>query len=46
MVNGVGSAFRWAASGVRGFQTGYVRTYALVFLLGVVLIIGYLIMVL
>jgi hypothetical protein len=32
-----------AAAGLRRFQTGYVRNYALVFLVGVVIIVGYLV---
>lgn len=43
LVNGVGRAFGWAASGVRTLQSGYVRTYALVFLVGVVVVVGYLV---
>ncbi len=43
MVNGVGSATIWAASKVRALQSGYVRNYALAFLVGVVIIIGYLV---
>ncbi len=43
MVNGVGRLFVEAAASVRAFQTGYVRNYALVFLVGVVIILGYLV---
>ncbi|NJK79012.1 MAG: NADH-quinone oxidoreductase subunit L [Chloroflexaceae bacterium] len=43
LVNGVGRAFGWASNGVRFFQNGYVRSYALAFFLGVVVIVGYLI---
>jgi NADH-quinone oxidoreductase subunit L len=43
IVNGVGYSLGWAASKLRNFQTGYVRNYALVFLVGVVIIVGYLV---
>lgn len=43
IVNGVGRVLSWTAAGVRSLQTGYVRTYAFVFLVGVILIIGYLV---
>jgi NADH-quinone oxidoreductase subunit L len=43
IVNGVGRAMNRAAAGLRRFQTGYVRNYALVFLVGVVIIVGYLV---
>jgi NADH-quinone oxidoreductase subunit L len=38
-VNGIGRMFRWLSGQVREIQTGYVRTYALTLLVGVVLII-------
>lgn len=38
-VNGVGRVVRWFSGRLRVVQTGYVRTYAIVFLLGVVLVI-------
>jgi NADH-quinone oxidoreductase subunit L len=43
IVNGVGSLFVYAASGLRSLQSGYVRNYALAFLIGVVIIIFYLV---
>jgi NADH-quinone oxidoreductase subunit L len=43
MVNGVGRVMGWAASSVRALQSGYVRSYALMFLTGVIIIIGYLV---
>lgn len=43
MVNGVGRAFGWTAGWVRTAQSGYLRTYALIFLIGVVLIVAYLV---
>ncbi len=44
MVNGVGRILGRAAGGVRTSQTGYVRTYAFVFLIGVIIVIGYLVL--
>jgi NADH-quinone oxidoreductase subunit L len=41
LVGGVGRVFGWASQGLRRGQSGYFRTYALVFLIGVVLIVGY-----
>lgn len=38
-VNGVGALIRWISGGLRGVQTGYVRTYAVALLLGVVAVI-------
>lgn len=38
-VNGVGRLARWSAGRLRNVQTGYVRTYAVTVLLGVVLVI-------
>ena len=38
-VNGVGRAVRWMSAGLRRVQTGYVRTYAITLLLGVVVVI-------
>ncbi|NJP05098.1 MAG: NADH-quinone oxidoreductase subunit L [Chloroflexaceae bacterium] len=43
MVHGVARLVQGAAAGVRLVQNGYVRTYALVFLTGVIAIIGYLV---
>ncbi len=40
-VNGIGALVRGAASGGRRVQTGFVRTYAVVFFLGVVAVLGY-----
>ncbi len=42
VVNGVGTLMQHAANSVRAIQTGYVRNYALMFLLGVVLILAFL----
>ncbi|NTU82433.1 MAG: NADH-quinone oxidoreductase subunit L [Chloroflexales bacterium] len=41
LVTGVGRFFGWAAAEVRQTQTGYVRNYALVFTVGVVLVLGF-----
>ncbi|MBE0690365.1 MAG: hypothetical protein IH587_09625 [Anaerolineae bacterium] len=38
-VNGIGRLTRWLSGAVRGVQTGYVRTYAITLLLGVVIVI-------
>lgn len=38
-VNGVGRVTKWVSVELRQIQTGYVRTYALTFLIGVVLVI-------
>jgi NADH-quinone oxidoreductase subunit L len=43
MVNGVGQLMGRAAAGMRSLQSGYVRNYALAFLLGVIIIVGYLV---
>jgi NADH-quinone oxidoreductase subunit L len=40
-VNGVGQFFTRLSSQVRTFQNGYMRTYALVFLVGVIVVVGY-----
>jgi NADH-quinone oxidoreductase subunit L len=40
-VNGVGALFRWFASVGRRIQTGFVRSYALGFLLGAVMLLVY-----
>jgi len=40
-VNGVGEVFRWLASVGRRIQTGFVRNYALGFLLGAVVLLVY-----
>ncbi len=39
VVNGVGWVARWISGGLRKIQTGYVRTYAVTLLLGVVVVI-------
>jgi NADH-quinone oxidoreductase subunit L len=39
IVNGVGRLVRWTSSGLRQLQSGYVRTYAVTLLLGVILVI-------
>ena len=38
-VNGVGRLVRWVSSGLRQTQTGYVRTYAVSLLFGVILVL-------
>jgi len=40
-VNGTGRLVGWASGGLRKMQTGYVRTYALALLVGVVLVVGW-----
>ncbi len=45
LVRGVGYAFSQAASALRVFQSGFVRTYALLFLAGVVMVVGYLLII-
>ncbi|NJN16135.1 MAG: NADH-quinone oxidoreductase subunit L [Oscillochloris sp.] len=44
LVTGVGRIFGQMGEGVRRFQSGYVRTYALVFTVGVVIILGFLVL--
>jgi NADH-quinone oxidoreductase subunit L len=39
VVNGVGQAVRWGSERLRRIQTGYVRTYAITLLMGVVFVI-------
>ncbi len=41
LVMGIGRFFGGLANGVRALQTGYVRTYALVFTVGVLLVLGF-----
>jgi NADH-quinone oxidoreductase subunit L len=41
IVNGGGFLFMRVSAGVRALQTGFLRTYALAFLIGVVAIVGY-----
>ena len=41
LVDGVGRSFGWLAQMLRGAQSGYIRNYALVFLLGVIVVVGY-----
>jgi NADH-quinone oxidoreductase subunit L len=41
LVDGVGRAFGWLSQGFRQAQTGYIRNYAWVFLIGVVVLVGY-----
>jgi NADH-quinone oxidoreductase subunit L len=40
VVNGTGSVLAWLADGLRRLQSGYVRTYGAVFLLGVVAVVS------
>ena len=42
--NGLGNVTQWLSAGARQIQNGFVRSYALSVLLGVVLILGYLIL--
>ena len=44
IVRGVGQAFGAASVGLRALQSGYVRSYAFFFLIGVVLILGFLVL--
>jgi NADH-quinone oxidoreductase subunit L len=44
LVGGVTGLIGWGASGVRRLQSGYVRAYALVFTLGVVIVLGYMVL--
>ena len=41
LVMGVARLFGWIGAGVRRLQSGYVRTYALVFTVGVLLVLGF-----
>jgi NADH-quinone oxidoreductase subunit L len=41
LVMGVAGLFGWVGLGVRRLQSGYVRTYALVFTVGVLLVLGF-----
>jgi NADH-quinone oxidoreductase subunit L len=41
LATGLARFFGWAGAGVRGLQSGYVRTYALVFTLGVLVVLGF-----
>ena len=43
IANGLGALTQWLSGALRKVQNGFVRSYALSVLLGVVLIIGYLI---
>ena len=42
VVNGTGTVMAWFADGFRRAQTGYVRSYALIFLFGVVVFLSFL----
>ncbi|HMB25255.1 MAG TPA: NADH-quinone oxidoreductase subunit L [Anaerolineales bacterium] len=44
VANGLGSLTQWFSVTLRKIQNGFVRSYALSFLLGIVLIVGYLIL--
>ncbi len=44
VANGLGNVTQWLSATLRKIQNGFVRSYALSVLLGVVLIIGYLIL--
>jgi NADH-quinone oxidoreductase subunit L len=43
VVNGVGSRLAWASEQIRGIQTGFVRSYGLVMLLGVVMTVAWMV---
>ncbi|WP_240695662.1 NADH-quinone oxidoreductase subunit L [Candidatus Chloroploca sp. Khr17] len=45
LVVGTGRFFGWVATGVRQLQSGYVRMYALVFTIGVVLVLSFMLMI-
>jgi NADH-quinone oxidoreductase subunit L len=45
LVMGIGRLFGWASGEVRQLQSGYVRTYALVFTMGAVLILSFMLFV-
>jgi NADH-quinone oxidoreductase subunit L len=45
LVMGVGRLFGGLATGMRGLQTGFVRNYALVFTLGVLLVLAFMLLV-
>jgi NADH-quinone oxidoreductase subunit L len=45
LVMGVARLFGWVGLGVRRLQSGYVRTYALVFTVGVLLVLGFMLVV-
>lgn len=40
-VNGVGGLVKWSGARLRTIQTGYLRTYALGFVVGIVILLGY-----
>lgn len=44
LVRSVGSVLSWVSGRLRTIQNGYVRTYALIFLMGVVVVLSYLVM--
>jgi NADH-quinone oxidoreductase subunit L len=44
LVSGVAALVGWGAGGLRRLQSGYVRSYALVFTIGVVIVLGYLVL--
>ncbi len=44
IINGLGRLAEWAAGGLRRIENGFVRSYALSIILGVVIILGYLIL--
>jgi NADH-quinone oxidoreductase subunit L len=44
VANGLGDVTQWLSAALRNIQNGFVRSYALSVLLGVVLIVGYLIL--
>ncbi len=41
LVDGTGRLMGWTAQALRGAQTGFIRNYVLIFLVGVVLVVGY-----
>jgi NADH-quinone oxidoreductase subunit L len=44
LVGGVATLVGWGSGGVRRLQSGYVRAYALVFTIGVVIVLGYMVL--
>jgi NADH-quinone oxidoreductase subunit L len=42
LINGAGLGTKWIAARIRGIETGFVRSYALVILFGAIVILGYL----
>jgi NADH-quinone oxidoreductase subunit L len=43
-VNGVANLVEWSGGIVRRIQTGYVASYAMLFVLGIIVVLGYMLM--